>query len=113
MVELATKIRTPVEHDCAANTDCDGVQCVAELLLQTYLMEFLILSCEDPPAVDILVEDTDGNPVYAVIVNNTYSDILYFEDLQIYLQVTVVHYNYSMDVQVSIGPTVYTSICIS
>ena len=108
MVELADKIHSPIEHDCAANDDCNGVLCVADVFSDTYLLEFLILSCEDPPALDILLEDGDGNALFSAVVTDTYYGTLPAGDFVILLQANVVHYNYSMDIQVSIGHINYT-----
>ena len=111
MVELADKIHSPIEHDCTANDDCDGVLCVADISSDTYFLEFLILSCEDPPALDILLKDSDGNALFSAVVTDTYYGTLPAGDFVIVLQANVVHYNYSMDIQVSIGHINYTMKC--
>ena len=111
MVELADKIHSPIEHDCDANTDCDGVRCEADVFSNTYLLEFLILSCEDPPALDILLEDSDENALFSAVVTDSYYGTLPADEFVIILQASVVHYNYSMDIQVSIGHINYTIKC--
>ena len=112
MVELADKIhQSPLEHDCVANTDCDGVLCEFDVFSGTYILEFLILSCEDPPALDILLEDSDGNALFSAVVNDSYYGTLLADVLVFVLQANVVHYNYSMDIQVSIRHINYTIKC--
>ena len=102
MVELADKIHTPLGHDCAANANCDGVRCVADVCSDIYLLEFLILSCEDPPALDILLEDSDGTALFSVVIAHPYYGSQRADDYVIFLFADVVHYKYSMDIQVSI-----------
>ena len=111
MVELADKIHSPIEHDCTANTDCDGVRCEADVFSNAYILEFLILSCEDPPALDILLEDSDENALFSAVVTDTYYGTLPADEFVIIMQASVVHYNYSMDIQVSIGHINYTIKC--
>ena len=103
MVELADKIHSPLEHDCAPTTDCDGVRCELDIIFTTSYMEVLVLSCAQPPALGVIVEDSNGNPSYSTVVNESSSGVVLIGALAVRLDVLLVHHDYSMDIQVSIA----------
>ena len=99
---LAESIDAPLEHDCMTNEDCDGVRCEFDLFGTVYHLETLLLSCEDPPALALVVEDVDDQPLHVANISGTgvYS-LGVVRGFTVPLSVMMVHHPYSMDVTVS------------
>ena len=98
--QLAEKIHTPFEHDCYTTTDCDGIICTLDVAISSYLLEMIVLSCEDPPAVDVVVEREDGTPIFSLVVNESVTVPVWISVFRHDLSISVIHRTYSMDVQV-------------
>ena len=102
MVDLAASIYSPVDHDCSANINCDGVTCALEAFGFTYQLDIVILSCQDPPAVDVVVADENGDGFYSEVFNESGTSIVTIVGLASPLSVDIVHHDYSMEVEVCI-----------
>ena len=99
---LAESIDSPLEHDCMTNEDCDGVWCEFDLFGTVYHLETLLLSCEDPPALAMVVEDVNKQPLHVTNFSRTgiYSLGL-GRGFNIPLGITMVHHPYSVNITVS------------
>ena len=98
--ELAEKTHSPLEHSCATNENCDGVRCELDVFDTVYYLESILLSCEEPPAVDVVVENEQNEPLYAFQFNRTGSYDLVISGLELNVYAVIVHHAYSMDVAV-------------
>ena len=99
--ELADRIHSPLEHDCVPKDDCSGVRCTLEVIVATYYLDAVILSCNQPPGVEIDLEDSDGNLLYTRIFNQTEVTNIPIAGFSVPLSFSIVHRNYSMDIEVS------------
>ena len=99
---LAESIDVPLEHDCMTNEDCDGVRCEFNLFGTVYHLETLLLSCEDPPALAMVMEGVNDQPLRVINISRTgvYS-MGVVRGFTVPLSVMMVHHPYSMDVTVS------------
>ena len=70
------------------------------MLGSVYYIYLLVLSCEDPPAIDVLVEDSEENPFYEAVFNQSGSSELVLGGIPTTLHATIVHKQYSMEVEV-------------
>ena len=105
-----------VEHDCTANTDCDGMICELDVFGTVYYLETLLLSCEEPPAVDVVVEDDEHKALFASQFNRTGTYELVISGFRLPLSVVIEHHDYSMDVEVcpkASGTPVYTDLAFT
>ena len=98
--ELANITHSPFEHDCRTNEVCDGVRCEVDVLGSTFHLETILLSCEDPPALESVVEDENNTPLYTAVYDETGLYRLQISGLSLPLYVVIEHHNYSMDVAV-------------
>ena len=71
------------------------------MLGAVYHIENILLSCDDPPGIELLVEDVNNRPLYATIINHTGQYVVEFNSVQIPLYAIVEHHPYSIDVEVS------------
>ena len=94
------KISSPFEHNCSTTEDCDGVRCVLDLFSDSYIVEMYTLSCAEPPAVDVLVEDDEGNPFYSQQFDSSLYQVVEINGIPVLLEVILVHHSYSMELEV-------------
>ena len=99
--ELAKNTESPIEHDCETNELCNGVRCELDVFGTVYHVETILLSCEKPPALDVVVEDELNNPLYAAIFNESGLYWIEVSGRLLPLYATIEHRDYSMDVEVS------------
>ena len=99
---LAEEIDFPLEHNCTTNEDCDGVRCEFDIFNTVYHLETVLLSCEDPPALAMVVEDVNNQPLRVTNFSRTgvYS-LGMIRGFNVPLSIMMVHHPYSMDVEVS------------
>ena len=100
MEELAEKIHSPIEHDCEATPACDGVTCQLEVLGNTYIIEMDVLSCAQPPGVDVLVKDAMGNPFYSAVIDDNTTQTVPIHGIYVPMQVLLIQHPYSIEVEV-------------
>ena len=99
--ELADKIHHPLEHNCVVNPNCTGVTCDLEVVIGTISMEVLIFSCNQPPAMELVIRDLVGNPFFSGFFNESEVTSLTIAGFSSPLSVKIVHRTYSMDIEVS------------
>ena len=102
--DLASIIHSPLEHDCVvlnSSSHCDGVRCELDYVGTVYYLELIVLSCEDPPAVEFAIEDSDLNPLYEAVFNKTGTTNFNVANPPVIFNGTLVQYNHSIDVEVS------------
>ena len=99
---MAEKMQSPVEYNCMTNKDCDGVRCEFLSFGRVYHLETILLSCEDPPALMMVLEDVNNQPLHVTNFSHTgvYS-MGVVSGSNIPLTVMIDHHPYSMDVAVS------------
>ena len=102
LAELANKTQSPLEHDCTTNEVCDGIRCVLDVFGTIYHLETVLLSCNDPPALETVVENEDNVPLFTSISDHTGVKSLQVFGLRLPLYVFIEHHDYSMDVAVSV-----------
>ena len=100
--EMANKIDSSLEQNCATNEDCTGVRCELNIFGNTYHVETILLSCEDPPAMDVVVENEENSPLYAAKFNHSGLYRIEISGLPLWLHATAIHNDdYSIEVEVS------------
>ena len=107
--DLASVIQSPlgIEHDCHTNSDCDGMQCELDINSDRYFLDLVVFSCMEPPAIDVIVEDEEQERVFEQTFTESGTRNLTLGLFPMILNSTVIHHNYSVDVEVS---TYYTFI---
>ena len=100
--ELADKIHSPLEHDCATNEDCDGVRCELDVFGTTYHIETILLSCDDPPGLETVIEDENNVPLRVLNFDRTAMGTINIGGLEVPAYGVIEHHPYSIDIQVSI-----------
>ena len=99
--ELARKTESPLEHDCRTNEHCNGIRCVLDAYRSTYHVETILLTCEDPPALDVVVENERNEPLYAAKFNRSGVYSIEVAGLTLPLYAVLEHRDYSVDIEVS------------
>ena len=69
--DLADIIHSPVEHDCSTTSDCDGVRCELDVFGNVFFVEAIILPCTDPPAAEVVVQNSLGQNLFVGIFNRS------------------------------------------
>lgn len=102
LVELAEKTQSPLEHNCTTNEACNGIRCEFDIFGTTFHLETILLSCNNPPALETLVEDENNTVLHTNTLSRTgrYNVTILGLPLPLYADIT--HHNYSMDVSVSV-----------
>ena len=86
---------TAIQHTCTNNSACDGIICNFPTIL--YVAGMTFLPCHDPPAIEIVIFDSNGQVVYQELFDHSRSSHV---NAGIDINVNIVHHNYSMDVEV-------------
>ena len=94
------------------NEQCNGVRCELDVLGDIYHVETILLSCEEPPAVDVLIEDEQNQPLHAIIISRTGLYTININGLPLPLYVEIEHHDYSMDVVVSPHFVLLLIVCV-
>ena len=100
MKELARDLEGHFTHGCTTTEDCDGVRCAVDAFQNPHIMEIFVLSCEQPPAVDLLIEDTVGDSYLSLYINDNTSSIQIIDGSSVYVLPTIIHHPYSMEFSV-------------
>ena len=100
MEDLADAIHSPIEHDCAATPTCDGVTCQLDVLGNAYIVEMDVLSCAQPPGVDVLVIDSMGQIFYSTVVNDNTTGVILIGSYYVLMMATLIRHDYSIEVEV-------------
>ena len=99
LADLAEQATHPlVEPECSTNELCNGVRCELDIFGSVYYLEIMIDSCES--AVEVLVEDSQGQVLHSSTFNQTETKTLQIGSLSLPTEVVIVKHNYSMELQV-------------
>ena len=83
-----------------AHPNCSGVRCALDVLVDTYYLDVFVLSCVNPPGMEMVMEDSDGNPLYERVFNQTEVVSIPIGVFLLPLSFKITHRNYSMDIEV-------------
>ena len=100
--DFASIIQSPFEHDCVTNSDCNGIRCELDIFGNVFFIDAIVLPCIVPPAIEVLVENSQREILSAVVFNRTDEKTIMILGTSLPLDVIIVHHEYSMDIQVSI-----------
>ena len=100
MKDLASDIH--YEHDCTTTEACDGVRCELNIQATPHIMEICILSCEQPPAVDILIENEVGHPFLALYISDNATFFTLLDGTLLIVHPMIIHHPYYLEFQVYI-----------
>ena len=98
--DLADIIHSPFEHDCSTTPDCDGVRCELDVLGNVLFVEAIALPCNNPPAAEVVVQNSLGQNLFVGIFNRSEQRDIVILGTRITVDAIVVHRNYSVDVEV-------------
>ena len=98
--DLADIIHSPFEHDCSTTSKCDGVRCELDVFGNMFFVEAIILPCTNPPAAEVVVQNSLGQNLFVGIFNRSGQRDIVILGTRITVDVIVVHRDYSMDVEV-------------
>ena len=98
--DLADIIHSPFEHDCSTTSNCDGVRCKLDVFGNVFFVEAIILPCTNPPAAEVVVQNSLGQNLFVGIFNRSGQRAIVILGTQITVDAIIVHRNYSMDVEV-------------
>ena len=98
---LASNIHTPLEPECFTNDMCNGIRCKFTVLGSMFQLETLLLSCNNPPAIETVLEDENNAPLSTNTASRTGIYYMRVNTLELPMYVEITHYNYSMDISVS------------
>ena len=93
---------SPFEHDCVTNSDCSGIRCELDIFGNVFFIDAIVLPCIAPPAIEVLVENSQREILSAVVFNRTDEKTITILGTSLPLDVIIVHREYSMDIQVGI-----------
>ena len=96
---MCESLKNLSQYSCTKNSACNGVQCDIDGL--SYTVDLLVLSCDDPPGIGITILDPDGTDIYMGTFDQTQSIPIPPVGN---LKVSILHHDYSMDVEVSSIP---------
>ena len=99
--DLASVIQSPIEHDCYNTSTCDGIRCELDVFGAVYYVEIVVLSCAEPTAFEVLVEDDAFQPLSVSIFNKTSQEIITVDGVDIVIDSTIIHHEYSVEIEVS------------
>ena len=90
---------TLLEPECRTNQQCNGVICEIDAFGDVYYIENIILPCDY--AVDVVIEDSSGQPTFVAVFNRTESHPIVVGSLNLILNVEIIRHSYSMEISVS------------
>ena len=99
--DLADIIHSPVEHDCSTTPNCDGVRCELDVLGNTFFVEGIALPCANPPAVEVIVQNSQRQNIFSTIFNTSGQRDIVVLNTRMTVNSIIVHRSYSMDIEVS------------
>ena len=99
---VASSIESPLEHDCQRDANCDGVRCEMDLFGRVFYIELLIDPCQDPPAVDWVIFNSDMEAIYEVTFDESGTGQFTVRGQPLPLEQIIVHHNYSMEIEVQL-----------
>ena len=99
--DLADIIHSPFEHDCSTTPNCDGVHCELDVFGNVFFIEAIALSCTNPPAAEVIVQNSLGQNLFVGIFNRSEQRDIVILGTRITVDVIVVHRDYSVDIEVS------------
>ena len=99
--ELADKIQSPVEHDCVTNENCNGVRCELDIFGTVYHIENILLSCDDPPGFETVIEDENNMPLRVIKYDSTGRTTINIAGVDLEAYAVIEHHTYSIDLHVS------------
>ena len=99
---LANNTHTSSESKCFTNDMCNGIRCNFTVLGIKVQLETLLLSCNNPPAIETVLEDENNAPLSTNIASSTDTYYMRVNTLELPMYVEITHYNYSMDISVSL-----------
>ena len=94
-------IQSPIEHDCYNTSRCDGIRCELDVFGVAYYVEIVVLSCAQPTAIELLVEDAAFQPLTETIFDQTSESIITISGLDLHIVATIIHHEYSIEVEVA------------
>ncbi len=83
---------------CATNEACNGVRCRVSTFGTTFYIEGVILPCDT--AVDLVVENSNLEPIFDTVFNESGQRILDVSGFLITVNATIIPHEYSMDIEV-------------
>ena len=100
--DLADIIHSPFEHNCFTTPNCDGVRCELDILGLILYIETLILPCANPPAVEVIVQNSQRQNIFSAIFNTSGQRDIVIMGFRMTVVTIVVQHNYSVDIEVSV-----------
>ena len=99
--DLASVIQSPIAHDCYNTSECDGIRCELDVFGTVYYVEIVVLFCAEPTAFEVLVENAAFQPLAEAIFNKTSQEVIIVEGVNIIVNATIIHHEYSVEIEVS------------
>ena len=98
---LATRIDSPLEHDCVTigNPACNGVRCELDVFGSVFYVETIVLPCTN--SVELVVRDSNMEAIHTDVFNKTEVRVIMVDILPLLVDVEITVKPYSMLVRVS------------
>ena len=98
---VAQDMYVPVQHNCTSNSNCSGVHC---LISQSSSVQYTSDATIDPctEVLQVTARNPQGQVVYQRVFQDSQQVPFASRGFNATLHVEIVHYNYSMDLEVGI-----------